>query len=250
MPFPRRVRARPLVPRAPVLARPPQHLQVASLRRGRARPPVPRTPVLMRPPQHLQVASQRRPFARVRVPRAPVLTRPLEHLKVASRRRGRARPPVPRAPVPTRPPQDLEVAIPRRVRARRSGDHARVRHALDRLAARPSRHRERRLEPPEMVHHGVEDLGGELAEERPEDVVVVGNRGDDGVVHLFRATRRATRGRKVVASVVAPRASTARSRTKYMSPQVPTRFSTPVTLWPRRTPGPARELPLSAGAGA
>ena len=30
-------------------------------------------------------------------------------------------------------------------------------------------------------------------EERPEDVVVVGNRGDDGVVHLFRATRRAIR---------------------------------------------------------
>ena len=66
-------------------------------------------------------------------------------------------------------------------------------------------HRERHpLEPTEVLHHDVEDLGGQVAEEGPEVVVVVGKHGADGVVHLFRARRGAIRDREAKgASVVA-----------------------------------------------
>ena len=43
-----------LVQRAPVLVRPPQHIQVPSVRRHRADVLVPHAPVLMRPLQHLR----------------------------------------------------------------------------------------------------------------------------------------------------------------------------------------------------
>ena len=55
--------------------------QVPLLRRGSARLRVPRAPVLMRPLQHLQVPF-RRGLARPPVPPAPVPTRPLQHLQV------------------------------------------------------------------------------------------------------------------------------------------------------------------------
>ena len=90
---------RPPVPRAPVLMRPLQHLQVASLRRLCARPLVPRAPVFMRPLEDLQVASRSRAPARLQVPRATVLTRPLKYLQVPSKCRAQARRLVPVAPV-------------------------------------------------------------------------------------------------------------------------------------------------------
>ena len=77
-----------LVPRAVVLARPLQHLEVAALRRRLARLLVPRAVVLARPLQHLEVASPRASRARLLVPRAVVLARPLQRLEVAARRRG------------------------------------------------------------------------------------------------------------------------------------------------------------------
>ena len=68
-------------------------------------------------------------------------------------------------------------------------NRSRARHALDRLAARPPRQRKRRLEPPEFLHHGVEDLGGEVAEEGPEDVAVAvaAELGLNPGVHIFLA---------------------------------------------------------------
>ena len=96
-------RAHEIVPRAPVLARPLQLLDVAALRRVRARPPIPRAAVLARPLQHLEVAIQRRARARVLVPRAAVLARPLQHLEVAAPRRFPARLLVPQAAVLARP---------------------------------------------------------------------------------------------------------------------------------------------------
>ena len=96
-----------LVPRAVVLARPLEHLQVAAQRRQRARRLVPRAVVLARPLQRLEVAALRRVRARQRVPRAAVLARPHQHLEVAALRRPRARRPVPRAAVLARPLQRL-----------------------------------------------------------------------------------------------------------------------------------------------
>ena len=55
-------------PRAAVLARPLQHLEVATLRRGKARLLVPRAVVLVRPLQHLGGAALRRDKARILVP--------------------------------------------------------------------------------------------------------------------------------------------------------------------------------------
>ena len=49
--------ARVLGPRAAVLARVFQHLELAVVRRERARPLVPRASVLARPPQHVEVAA-------------------------------------------------------------------------------------------------------------------------------------------------------------------------------------------------
>ena len=76
-----------LGPRAVVLARPLQHLEVAAPNRARARPLVPRACcfVLARPLQHLEVAALRRVRARRLVPRAVVRARPLQHLEVAAR---------------------------------------------------------------------------------------------------------------------------------------------------------------------
>ena len=114
--------ARLFVPRAAVLARPLQHLEVVALRRFPARllvpravvrarhfstsrwPPLaayapsssPRTCILARPLQHLEVAAIRRERARPLVPRAAVLARPLQHVEVAALRRGPACPLVPR----------------------------------------------------------------------------------------------------------------------------------------------------------
>ena len=99
----RRVRARVLVPRAVVFARPlhaneppsrcasppcwmapgdrsrrhAQHVEVAVLRRVRARVLVPRAAVLVSVLQHLEVAANCRVPARVHAPRAVVLVRPL-----------------------------------------------------------------------------------------------------------------------------------------------------------------------------
>jgi len=65
--------------------------------RARARLPVPRAAVLARPLQRLEVAALRRVRARQLVPRAAVLARPLQDLEVAALRRAQARPRVPRA---------------------------------------------------------------------------------------------------------------------------------------------------------
>jgi len=96
--------------RAPVLDQVPAAIALGTFPRVL----VPWAPSLMRPMQHLKVASLRRSLARLRVPRAPVLTRPLHHLQVASLRRVRARHRVPRATVLMRPLQDLQVPSPRR----------------------------------------------------------------------------------------------------------------------------------------
>ena len=155
-------RARPTRPRAAVLARPLQHLEVATLRRPRARPLVPRAVVLARPLQHLEVAAPRRVRTCVRVPRAVVLARPLEHLEVAAPRRVRASfrsgpvvprahfsvsrwPPMPRTrPDPTSPReilaaqrlQRLEISIARRCGAhrRRSSDRRPRRRSASRCS--------------------------------------------------------------------------------------------------------------------
>ena len=87
------VRARPLVPRAAVLVRPLQHLEVAAhvAAVARARPLVPRATVRARPLQHIGGGHPRRAHARP-LARA-VLARPLQHLEVAALRRvSRARP--------------------------------------------------------------------------------------------------------------------------------------------------------------
>jgi hypothetical protein len=58
------------------------------------------------------------------------------------------------------------------------------------------------------LHHDVEDLGGEVAEEGPEVKVVVGKLGEDGGVHIYRASPGAIRGQEARgASVVAARVS-------------------------------------------
>ena len=392
----RRVRARPLVPRPPVLMRPLQHLQVPSKRRVLARVLVPRAPVLTRPLQHLQVPFLRRalarhpvhghPFSRAhcspdaptaglpgalhtprtrtcsrptgtrsreptaappgalprrqqaRGPQAPVLTRPLQHSRCPPRAaiirhrptgtRSHAptagtsrcppfaanlhvpRPTGTRSDAPTAAPpggllqprtctssgptgtrsdattaappgalpsprtrtstcihghpfarkhvrlsivprlaanRESSVPSPRHLRpfpsnscishssassspsitATASGfitseaklfaqllqEHrSRARHALDRLAARSPRHRERRSEPPELSNHGVEDLGG-VAEEGPEDVAVAAELGADRAVHRQRARRGPIRGLEARgASVVAARGSRSDAR--------------------------------------
>ena len=51
---------------------------------------VPRAAVLVRPLQHLEVAALRRIRARVLVPRAVALAQPLQHLEVALMRRSPA----------------------------------------------------------------------------------------------------------------------------------------------------------------
>jgi hypothetical protein len=130
---PRRARARPLVPRAAVLARPLQHLEVAALAAfahvhsshgqsfSRAHfstsrwPPSPRRAHVPRPTgsrSRAPTSAPRggRPPPRTRtslVPRAAVLARPLQHLEVAALRRVRARLLVPR------------VALLRRIRGHR-----------------------------------------------------------------------------------------------------------------------------------
>ena len=80
--------------------------------------------------------------------------------------RGRLRSPPPRTCVrPTGTPSDAPVSTPRVAVPRGAWapgtSRARLPARTDRLATRPPRHRERRrLEPPELFHHRVEDLRG------------------------------------------------------------------------------------------
>ena len=126
----------------PVLARPPQHLQVASPRRSPARLLVPLAPFsrahrntsrwpLAAASSHVP-ESHGHPFRRahrntsrwpsiaaqshVCCPTGTRAARPLQHLQVASLRRVRARQLVPRAPVLTRPLKHIQVASPPRSR--------------------------------------------------------------------------------------------------------------------------------------
>ena len=97
-----------LVPRAAVLARPLQHLEMAAPRRWCARQLVPRAVVLARPLQGLGVAALRRVRARIHVPRAAVLARTTSATsRWPPRAASRARVRVPRALVRARPLQHL-----------------------------------------------------------------------------------------------------------------------------------------------
>ena len=109
-----RVRARALVPPAAVLVRVLEALEVAAHSRERTRPPVPRAAVLLDPLEDVEVAAPSRVLARALVPRAVVLVRPLEALEVAALSRPLARPLVPLAAVLVRVLEALEVAGPSR----------------------------------------------------------------------------------------------------------------------------------------
>ena len=85
------------------------------VRRPRARPLVPRAAVRARPTQHIEIPALRRVVARKLVPLAPVRARPLQHIEVPPRCRERARPVVPRKSVRARPPQHVELPALRRV---------------------------------------------------------------------------------------------------------------------------------------
>jgi len=68
-------------PRAFLLPRPLQHLQVAAVSGGFARRPIPRAVVLTPPPQHLQVPAPSGARTRLLVPRTEMLPQPLQHLQ-------------------------------------------------------------------------------------------------------------------------------------------------------------------------
>ena len=139
-------RARPLVPRTPVLVRVLQTLQMSILggrsrtsprskdtrarartsntptvhsRRQLARRPVPRTPVLVRVLQTLQMSVPGGIRARRLVPTTPVLVRVLQTIQISTEGGIRARLPVPRTPVLARVLQTFQMSILGGLRARR-----------------------------------------------------------------------------------------------------------------------------------
>ena len=175
MAFACRKRARPLVPRAALLVRPLEHVEVATACRKRARPPVPRAAALARPLEHLEAGAARRVGARPPVPRAAARARPLQQPQVATPSRGRAELVFLR----------LLQLLARLSRLERDGGRRR--------AARPTQAEQVR----HLLHSGVDDradVGVEEDRGRPVEPTRVGA-GSSDVAASAQRHRVTTRGR-------------------------------------------------------
>ena len=106
------------IPRAPVLVRVLEHIEVASLGCLRARVRIPRASVLVGVPEDVQMASLRRAVARLGIPRARVLVRVPEYVEVAAPGCQLAGVPVPRASLLVEVLEHVQVAEIRRDGAR------------------------------------------------------------------------------------------------------------------------------------
>ena len=78
-------------------------------------------------------------------------------------------------------------------------------YRLNKLAARLSRERERRLEPAQSFDDLVEDLRGQVSKEGSKDVVVIGELGKDRGVHQVVILARFCFGTKSRFSCLRPR---------------------------------------------